>query len=298
MLTPEVLIIIRLSELGTFAAVAEDAGLTPSGVSRMVSRLEERIGAKLLYRSTRKLTFTPEGQVFLSYARHILALAEAAEADVSKKDGKVAGHLRVNCGTAFARYKLAPLLPKFLSQYPDVTVDVSVSDHRINPVEKQIDVTIRVGLLENSDFVAARLGTVRRIIAASPAYLARCGTPKTIEDLKRHDCLLLTGFAGQALWPMIENGKIVSTAVTGTVASDSADILLRMAIEGMGIVRLGDFLGEKAIAGGRLVELFNGQHDTDPKPISALTLPRRQNIPRIRAFIDFLKDTYQVIDKK
>jgi DNA-binding transcriptional LysR family regulator len=247
-----------------------------------------------LHRSTRKITFTPEGQIFLAYARQVLALAEAAEADVSHKNGKVEGRLRVNCGTAFARHKLAPLLPRFLSQYPNVTVDVSVSDYRINPIEKQIDVTIRVGLLENSDLLAARLGTVQRIIAASPAYLARCGTPKTIEDLKRHDCLLLTGFAGQALWPMIENGKIVNTAVTGTVASDSADTLLRMAIEGVGIIRLGDFLGERAIADGRLVELFNGQHDTDPKPISALMLPGRQNIPRIRAFVDFLKDNYMV----
>jgi DNA-binding transcriptional LysR family regulator len=290
MLTPELHLLVRLSDQGTFAAVAEETGLTPSGVSRMVSRLEQRVGMKLLHRSTRKLTFTPEGQILLGYARQMLALAEAAACDVSQAHGAVKGHLRVNCGTAFARHKLAPLLPKFLCRYTDVTVDVSVCDHRIDPVEKRIDVTIRVGFLEDSDLIAARLGTVRRIIAASPAYLARRGTPTTIADLMNHDCLLLTGFSGQAMWPLIKDGKTVETAVRGTVTSDSADTLLRMAIEGVGIIRMGDFLGEKALADGRLVELFKDRHDADPKPISMLILPGRQNIPRIRAFIDFLKD--------
>lgn len=196
----------------------------------------------------------------------------------------------MNCGTAFAEYKLAPLLPKFLHQYPDVTVDVSVCDHRIDPVEKQVDVTIRVGFLEDSNLIGARLGTVQRIIAASPIYLERRGTPTTIADLGRHDCLLLTGFPRQPTWPLIEDSKIVKIAVRGTVTSDSADTLLRMAIEGLGIIRLGDFLGEKALADGRLVELFKDRHDTDPKPISALMLPGRRNIPRIRAFVEFLKD--------
>jgi DNA-binding transcriptional LysR family regulator len=289
MLIPELHLFVRLSEQGTFAAVAEEAGLTPSGVSRMVSRLEQRVGVKLLHRSTRKLTLTTEGQILLGYAHQMLALVEAAESDVSQAHGAVKGHLRVNCGTAFARHKLARLLPKFLCQYTDVTVDVSVCDHRIDPVEKRIDVTIRVGFLENSDLIATRLGTVQRVIAASPAYLARRGTPTTIADLMNHDCLLLTGFSRQAMWPLIENGKTVETAVRGTVTSDSADTLLRMAIEGVGIIRLGDFLGEKALADGRLVELFKDRHDPDPTPISMLILPGRQNIPRIRAFVDFLK---------
>lgn len=291
MLAPEVLLLLRLAELGTFAAVAEECGLTPSGVSRMVSRLERRTGVTLVHRSTRRLTFTPEGTVFVGYARRMLALCEAAEADLAHRHGEVRGHLRVNCGTAFARHRLAPMLPTFLRRHPDVTIDVSVSDQRIDPIEAQIDVTVRVGLLEDSALIAARLGTVRRVIAASPTYLERRGIPTCAGDLARHDCLLLTGFPGQAFWPMIENGTVVRTAVRGSVTADSADTLLQMALEGVGIIRLGEFLGERALAEGRLIELFRGQHDADPKPISALMLPGRQTIPRVRAFVDFLKES-------
>ncbi len=295
MLQQSVFLLLRLADLGTLAAVADEAGLTPSGVSRIMSRLEEQMGVKLVHRSTRRLAFTSEGTVFLNYARQMLALAEAAEADLSQAQGEVRGHLRVNCGTAFARHRLAPLLPTFLSQYPNVTVDVSVSDYRIDPLENQIDVTIRVGRLEDSDLIAARLGTVQRVIAASPDYLKRRGTPTTLKDLAHHDCLLLKGFAEQAFWPMIENKTVVRTAVKGRVTADSADTLLQMAIEGVGIIRVGDFLGENALASGRLVELFRDRHDADPKPISALMLPGRHAIPRIRAFVDFLKDSTSAV---
>lgn len=282
LLAPDVQIFARIAELGTFAAVASENGLTPSGISRIVSRLESRIGTPLLHRTTRKLTLTPEGDIFLSYARRLMALAEVAEADLSHTLGKARGHLRVNCGTAFARRKLTP-------PYPEISIDVSVCDHRIDPVEKQIDVTIRVGFLEDSDLIAVRLGTVRRIIAASPRYLATRGTPQTIDDLLLHDCLLLTGFAGQAMWPMVSSGRVVDVAVKGKVTSDSADTLLHMAIEGVGIIRLGDFLGAEALASGQLIELFAGRHNDDPKPLTALILPKRQNIPRILAFVNFLK---------
>ena len=291
-LTAEMLLLLRLSELGTFAAVAAEAGHTPSGVSRMISRLERRLGVMLLHRSTRKLTFTPEGRIFLDYARRISDLVGEAEASLSQKGGQVKGLLRVNCGTAFARHKLAPLLPEFLDLYPDVTFDLSVSDNRIEPIKNEIDITIRVGLLEGGDLIAVRLGMVRRVIAASPSYLARRGTPTSINDLKNHHCLLLSGFPEQARWPMIENGKLVRVPVHGLVTSDSADTLLETAIAGVGIIRLGDFLGAQALGDGRLVEIFKGQHDPDVKPISALVIPGRQNIPRIRAFLDFLKSRF------
>jgi DNA-binding transcriptional LysR family regulator len=290
MLTLEMRLFIRLFELGTFAAVSDEEGISPSAVSRIMTRLETRLGVKLVHRSTRRLVFTPEGHVLLGYARQMTILADAAAADIYQKAGQVKGHLRVNCGTAFAHYKLAPILPEFLLRFPDVTIDVAVSDQRIDPMEEQIDVTIRVGSLQDSDLVVARLGTVKRIIAASPGYLERRGFPKTPADLKNHNCLLLTGFAGQALWPMISDGVVEKVAVSGSVSSDSADTLLKMAIAGVGIIRLGDFLGEPALADGRLIKLLEGQHDPDPKPLSALMLPGRQNIPRVRAFVDFLKE--------
>ncbi|TQV79241.1 LysR family transcriptional regulator [Denitrobaculum tricleocarpae] len=288
-LTPEIATFLRVVELGSFAAVAEETGFTASGVSRVVSRLEDRLRVKLLQRSTRSLVLTPEGEAFLGYARDMLALAEAAEAEVSSTLGRPRGELRINSGTAFANHKLSPLLPRLLERYPEIALDVSVSDQRIDPIAAQNDVTIRVGPLNDSDLIAVRIGTVRRVIAASPDYLAKHGKPETAQELTQHNCLLLRGFSRQAVWPMYQDARRIDLAVSGSVRSDSAESLLRMAIAGAGIIRLGDFLGADALADGRLVSLLEGHHDPDPQPITALVAPGRQKIPRVRAFIDFLR---------
>ncbi len=288
-LIPEIATFLRVVELGSFAAVAGETGLTSSGVSRVVSRLEDRLRVRLLQRSTRSLVLTPEGEAFLGYARDMLSLAEAAEAEVSSTLGRPRGQLRINSGTAFASHKLSLILPRLLERYPEITLDISVSDQRIDPIAAQSDVTIRVGPLNDSDLIAVRIGTVKRIIAASPEYLATHGKPETAQELTQHNCLLLKGFARQAVWPMYQDGHRIDVSVSGSVKSDSAESLLRMAIAGAGIIRLGDFLGEDALADGRLVPLLEGCHDPDPQPITALITPGRLKIPRIRAFIDFLK---------
>ena len=282
-------VFVRTVDLGSFAAVGTEVELTASGVSRIVTRLERRIGAKLLHRTTRRLVLTQEGETFLVHARSILAAVEAAEADVASVHGRPRGHLRINSGTAFARHRLARLLPQFMDQFPEMTVDLSVSDHRIDPIADQVDVTIRVGPLGDSELIAVRLGEVRRVIAGSPRYLERHGVPAQAADLARHNCLQLSGFSRLAQWPMFEQGKRVMVPVKGSIRSDSADFLLDLALAGAGLVRFGDFLGEDAVKDGRLVPVLSHCHDPDPQPITALILPGRQNIPRVRAFVDFLK---------
>ena len=285
----DIAVFVRTIELGSFAAVSQELGLTSSGVSRIVSRLEDRLGAKLLHRTTRRLVLTPEGEAYLPHARGILAAMETAEADVASVRGRPRGPIRVNSGTAFAKHKLVPLLPAFMAAYPDITLDLSVGDRRIDPFAEQADVTIRVGPLADSELIRIGLGEVRRVIAASPDYLARHGVPRCPEDLRHHNCLLLTGNTRLAKWPLFDGGRQVSLAVEGTLRSDSADALLEMALAGMGIIRVGDFLGEAALADGRLLPLLSDCHDDDPQPISALILPGRQSVPRVRCFIDFLK---------
>lgn len=287
--TDEIAIFVRTVDLGTFAAVGQETELTASAVARIVSRLESRLGVKLLHRSTRRLVLTQEGEVYLRHARAIVAAIEAAEADVSAGAGRPRGLIRVNAGTAFCKHRLTGVLGQFLADYPDISIDLTVSDQRIDPVTDQTDVTVRVGPLPDSDLVLQPLGTVRRIIVASPDYLARHGVPERPSDLLQHNCLLLSGFARLAQWPLFENGRRVMLPVKGTVTCDSADALLDLALAGVGIVRLGDFLGERAIAQGHLIPLLADCHDADPTPISALILPGRQHIPRVRAFITFLK---------
>ncbi len=280
---------VRTVDLGSFAAVGAEIGLTASGVSRIVTRLEDRLGVKLLHRTTRRLALTPEGETFLAHARGILSAVEAAEAAVASTHGRARGHIRLNSGTAFAKHKLARLLPDFFAQYPDITIDLSVNDQRIDPISERVDVTIRVGPLHDSELIAVRLGEVRRIIAASPRYLAAHGIPQKPADLLRHNCMLLSGFSRLSRWPLFENGKRVLVAAKGNVTSDSAELLLDLALAGIGILRLGDFLGESALAQGQLIPLLTDCHDDDPQPLTALLLPDRQSIPRVRALVDFLK---------
>ena len=279
---------VKTVDLGSFAAVGTEIGLTPSGVSRIVTRLEDRVGVKLIHRTTRRLALTPEGETFLAHARGILSAVEVAHAAVASTHGRARGHIRVNSGTAFARHRLARLLPDFIAQYPDITIDLSVSDQRIDPISERVDVTIRVGALADSELIAVRLGEVRRVIAASPRYLAVHGTPRKPADLLRHNCLLFS-FSRLSQWPLFENGKRVLVAAKGNVTSDSAELLLDLALAGVGILRLGDFLGEAALAQGQLIPLLADCHDDDPQPITALLLPDRQSIPRVRALVDFLK---------
>jgi DNA-binding transcriptional LysR family regulator len=285
----DIAIFIRVVDLGSFAAVAKERGLTPSAISKIVSRLEDRLGVQLLHRTTRRLVLSQEGETYAMRGRDILAAIEAAEAEVTAGRGQPRGHLRVNTGTAFAKHHLAGILPEFLKRYPDITVDLSVNDRRIDVVADQIDVAIRVGPLGDTSLVALRLGEVRRIIAASPSYLRRHGKPRQPQDLILHNCLLLRGFSRLAQWPMYVDGERRLISVKGSITSDSADVLLELAIAGVGIVRFGDFLGRSALSAGQLVPLLESCHDDDPTPLTALLPPGRQNTPRVRAFVQFLQ---------
>jgi len=288
--TQDIAIFIRVVDHGSFAAAAEEFGLSPSAISRIISRLEDRLGVRLLQRTTRRLVLTQEGETYSVRGRDILAAIEAAEAEVTAGRGAPRGHLRVNTGTAFARHHLAGLLPEFQKRYPDITLDLSVIDRRVDLVADQIDVAIRVGPLDDSSLVGVRLGEVRRIIAASPSYLRRNGRPRQPQDLAAHNCLLLRGFSRLAQWPMFVGGERRLIPVQGTISSDSAELLLDLAIAGVGIVRFGDFLGRAALSAGQLVALLEDCHDDDPTPMTALMPPGRQNIPRVRAFVGFLQE--------
>ena len=292
--TDDIAIFVRTIDLGTFAAAGAEANLSASAVARIVTRLEARLGVKLLARTTRRLSLTQEGETYLGHARAIIAAVEVAAAEVGCGQAKACGLVRINTGTAFARHKLVGWLPAFQTQYPDITLDLTVSDQRGDPAFDQTDITIRVGPLADSGLVLVPLGVVSRIIAASPDYLAKHGTPQQPRDLLAHNCLLLSGFARLAQWPMFEGSKRVLLPVKGNVTCDSADVVLDMALRGIGIARFGDFLAERAIADGQLVPLLTNCHDTDPTPISALVLPGRQRIPRVRAVLDFLKMACEV----
>jgi DNA-binding transcriptional LysR family regulator len=286
----EMELFVSVVEERGFAAAAQSCGLTPSAVSKAITRMEDRLGVKLLERTTRRLALTPEGETMLRHARSIIDAVEAAEVEVTAARGKPRGLVRLNTGTAFAQHRLAPTLVEFHDRYPDINLEISVADRRIDVIGEQIDIAVRTGPLGDSTLIARKIGEMRRVICASPAYIERHGEPKHPSELSRHNCLVLAGFSRLAEWPMLENGHVRLHAVKGGLITDSAVLLLDMAIAGIGIARMGDFLADDALADGRLVPVLEAFHVADLQPITALVPPGRQNLPRIRATLDFLAE--------
>src|SRR5689334_938310 len=282
---------VRVAERGSFAAAAEDLSLTPSALSKLVTRIEDRLGVRLLTRTTRKLALTAEGELFVARSREILASIEAAEAEVTAASERPRGHLRVSVGTAIAKQILGPTLPFFLDRYPDITVELHVSDRQVDLVAEQIDVAIRSGALGDSTLVARKIAEAKRVICASPAYLRKHGSPQVPADLLQHNCLTLPGPAWSR-WPFHTHEGINRLEVSGSFTSDNADMLLDVAVAGLGIARLADFMIGRAVQRGDLVPLLVDSHVPDPFPMHALTVPGRHRAPRIRAFVDFVAEQF------
>jgi DNA-binding transcriptional LysR family regulator len=278
---------VRVAERGSFAAAAEDLSLTPSALSKLVTRIEDRLGVRLLTRTTRKLALTAEGELFVARSREILASIEAAEAEVTAASEQPRGHLRVSVGTAITKQILGPALPIFLERYPDITVELHVSDRQADLVAEQIDVAIRSGALGDSTLVARKIAEAKRVICASPAYLRKHGSPQVPADLLQHNCLTLPGPAWSR-WPFHTHEGINRLEVSGSFTSDNADLLLDVAVAGLGIARLADFMVDRAVQRGDLVPLLMDSHVPESFPMHALTVPGRHRAPRIRAFIDFV----------
>ncbi|CAA9226206.1 MAG: Transcriptional regulator, LysR family [uncultured Acetobacteraceae bacterium] len=282
---------VRILDKGGFAPAARDLGLTPSALSKLVGRMEARLGVRLLARTTRRLSPTPEGEAYGARARDILALIEAAEVDAAAGRARPRGHLRVNTGTAFAKHRLVPALPDFFARFPEITLDLCVTDRRVDLVAEQADVLLRVGPLDDSSLVARKVEEGRRVICAAPAYLARRGAPRRPEDLLDHDCLVLHGLARFTAWPFRAGAAGIRTlAVRGRATTDSAEALRDMALAGLGVVRVTEFLVAGDLAAGRLVPLLGAEHVSEEVPVWAVMAPGRQRMPRVQAFVDFVAE--------
>lgn len=284
---------VKVADRGGFSAAAEDLGLTPSALSKLISRLEQRLGARLLARSTRKVALTPEGEIYLAHCRDILAAMEAADAEVSAAGGKPQGVVRINVGTAFATHQLSSFIPDFCARYPDLHLDIAVTDRLVDVLTESVDVAIRTGPLGDSRLVARKIGESRRFICASPAYLARHGRPELPADLLSHNCLLLSNFSQLARWPFHTPEGVNRMQVAGRMTCDSADMLLDYAVRGFGIVRLGDMLVGESIRRGELVTMLDEHHVDEPYPIWAVMPPGRNRALRVRVFVDALAEAFK-----
>ncbi|MBO1907152.1 LysR family transcriptional regulator [Microvirga sp. 3-52] len=290
----EMEVFVRAVDLGGFSAAARALRMTPSAVSKLIARLEARLGARLVNRSTRKLQLTPEGAAF--YDRAVSILADLDETERSAASGAAPrGRLRVNTNVPFGTHYLIPLLPDFLERHPEVSVDVTLTDTVVDLLEDRADVAIRVGPLKSSQLVARKLGESQMMLVAAPSYLDRHGTPQSPEDLARHN-LLGFSFARQSNgWPFKDRRDNVSAVVpTGNAQVSDGESMRLLVLTGLGISRLSRFHVGPDVDAGRLVPVLEAYNPGDTESIHAVYVGGGHLPARVRAFLDYLVETVRL----
>jgi len=277
----------KVVDSASFAAAARHFGMSPAMVSKHVQTLEDRLGVRLLNRTTRKVSPTEAGQDYYERAVRILAEMEDAETAAGDMQTSPRGQLRVTAPVSFGTHVLAPAVADYLVKYPDVSIDLSLDDPYVDLVDKRFDLGIRFGHLENSSLIARKLFTLEIILCGAPSYLERNGTPHRPADLAKHRCLIYTHAAPLKLWSFIDrNGKEEVANVSGRFQANSGDVLLPPALNGCGLLLAPDYLVEDHLKAGRLVRLLP-DYKTHETPVYAL-YPSRNPSAKTRTFIDFL----------
>ena len=283
---------VRVVDFNGFSAAASSLGLSPSAVSKLVTRLETRLGVRLLQRTTRALHLTEEGEVFYAAAQRIVGEIETLETEIAGHSGTPHGLLRVTTSLAFAAHQLAPVLSEFLARYPLVQLDLLPTDRVIDLVEEGIDIAVRIGRLADTSFMARRIGEDRRLICAAPSYLARHGTPRRPEELARHNCIVSRERAHLNRWPFKIDGQVTEIEVGGRVAMSEGELQMQLALHGIGIARLTRLTLAGAIRDGTLVPLLGDFSAEEPVPIHAVYPHRRHLAAKVPAFVSFLIEKF------
>lgn len=283
---------VRAVELGSFSAVARELRLTPSGVSKLVTRIERALGARLLHRTTRKVSPTPEGDLFVERCRRVLAELEDAETEVGRGRDKPRGRLRMHVSVGFAVHQVVPALPRFVASYPEVQVDLLVEDREVALVREGVDLSVRPGPAGDASLVARRLFGFRRLICAAPSYLKRHGTPRSPEQLAQHRCLVLSGFPKRDRWPFAGPSGPEIVSVTPAMTVNNADSVLQLALMGVGIARLNEFIVAEALRKKLLVPVLGAFQVDEELEMLALHPPARQRLPRVAAMLRFLETSF------
>ncbi|MEQ8229562.1 MAG: LysR family transcriptional regulator [Rhodospirillales bacterium] len=288
----EMAVFVRAVEGGGFSAAARDLGITPSAVSKLVGRLEDRLGARLLNRTTRSISLTEEGRTYYERAVTILEEIEAAELAVRELHAEPRGVLKVNSSTAFGRYAVIPYLHEFIEAYPELQVQFITSDSMVDLVGEGVDVGLRIGTLTDSSLIARRLTPVKRVVAGAPAYLERHGVPQTPEDLVNHNCLRVNFETSINRWEFKGTDGPRILDVNGSLMVNDASLLYDAAIAGVGLIRAAQFLTWEALRDGRLVPVLQEYETEEGRNVFAVYPPGRHQAPKVRAFVDWLVDRF------
>lgn len=276
---------------GSLSAAARAEGIAPAMIGRRLDALEERLGVKLLQRTTRKIALTHEGTAFLEDCQRILAELEEAESAVSERSARATGHLLISAPAGFGRQHVAPLLPSFLAEHRDLTLTLSLNDRVVDLIGEGIDVAIRIASLSDSNLIGVKLADNKRVIVASPAYLKRHGTPHSLDELARHNCLAISSDGSQRGWTFRQNGKNVTLKVAGNMVCNDGEVLHDWALAGKGLAWRSMWEVGTEIESGKLQTVLD-EFAAPGNDIYAVFAQRRHLPLRIRALVDFLRRAY------
>lgn len=282
---------VRSAQTLSFSEAARQLGMSPSAVSKSIQRLEERLGVRLLNRTTRRLSLTQDGTAFFERSRQILEDIEEAELGLMRSQTTPTGVLRVDLSASLGRMHIIPALPRLLAQYPDLKVDVSLTNRMVDPIEEGLDAVVRVGTGRDNSSIVQPVAVAKFMVCAAPSYLQRYGTPETIADLKDHNCLaFISAWTGKSYdWQFQQEGETILQPVQGNLRLDSGEALLETAIAGAGIVQLYNYIAARAIADGKLESILENLAPPG-LPISVVYPEKRHLSAKVRAFVEFVQE--------
>lgn len=283
----EMRVFAAVVDAGSFVKAADALDMSKAAVSRIVADLEARLSVRLLHRTTRRQSLTAEGEVFHVRSKEVLAAVEEAESEVTERSGRAVGILKVSAPVTFGVMHLAPLWAGFMEQNPDVELEVNLSDRMVDVVEEAIDLAVRIARLHNSTLVSRQLSTTRLVLCASKHYLRKHGTPRTVEDLGRHDVLAYNLLAMGDTWEFTGPEGVVSVRVKPRLRSNSGDTCRAIALGHQGIILQPTFMVHLDLQSGDLVEVMP-QYQSVDLGIYAVYPTRKHLSPKVRALIDYL----------
>jgi len=283
---------VEVAQRGSLSAAAREEGITPAMVGRRIDQLEGRLGVKLFKRSTRKVTLTPEGATFYEDCHRLLDDLRSAEDSLMVGARSASGRLIVTAPTAFGRKHIAPHLPAFISEHPNLSITLHLSERMVDLKNERFDLAIRIADLKSADLIAARLARNHRVVCGSPTYFKRAGKPRVLADLARHNCLVTSTDEGSAdTWSFQEKGKPVSMKVGGNLQCNDGEVLTRWAIAGEGLAWRSAWEVSEEVKRGRLVTVLD-EFAVPGNNVYAVYAERRLLPAKVKFFIEFLRKTF------
>lgn len=283
-------VFIEVAERGSLTAAADSLDMSRAMVTRYLAEVERWLGARLLHRTTRRISLTGPGDIALQRLRQLRSVGQELQAELGSDDPRPHGQLRVTASVSFGQMHLARAVAEYVQRYPDTRIELLMVDRIVNLVEERIDVAVRITRDVDPALIARRLAPCRSILCAAPAYLARQGAPRSPEDLASHNCLA-HHYVGRDVWRLQRDGRVVAVSVSGNITANDASLLLEAVLAGAGIAHLPTYQVNPLLRSGALVPVLP-EYTLEPMAIHAVYSSRRQQSALLRSFVDFLVERY------